>query len=71
MTPSSLRDILSNLSDGSHSPRINVSLIDGNRLTLTAWQLTGDCLVERSPKGKPRQLVPLSQIVTIEIPDAD
>jgi hypothetical protein len=68
---SSLKDILSKISDGSSLPRINISLTDGNRLTLIAWQLLGDCLLECSPKGNPRHLVPLAQIVAIEIPSED
>ena len=68
---SSLQDILSKISDGSSLPRINISLTDGNRLTLIAWQLLGDCLLECPPKGNPRHLVPLAQIVAIEIQNED
>jgi hypothetical protein len=40
-------------------------------MTLSNWQLGDDCLIEYSPKGVPKHLVPFSQIATIEIADND
>jgi hypothetical protein len=59
------------MSDSSPIPRISLSLTDGNRLSMIAWSLTGDCLVELWPNGNLRHLVPLAQIVAIEVADGD
>jgi hypothetical protein len=48
-------------------PPINVSLTDRTRLNLSNWTLASDCLIDHWPSGKPRYLIPLLQIVAIEM----
>jgi hypothetical protein len=37
---------------------------------LSNWTLASDCLIDHWPSGKPRYLIPLLQIVAIEILEA-
>lgn len=67
----SLAEILKSLAEEEPRPRLSISLTDGNRVSLSNWESADDCLVEYSGKGAPAQLVPLSQIAAIEIPDQD
>jgi hypothetical protein len=71
MPQSPFSDVLSTISKSKPRPSINVGLTDGNRIRLTNWQLAEDCLVEQWPSGHPRYLVPVSQIVSVEIPDQE
>ena len=71
MLQSSLAELLSKISESKPLPRMNIGLSDGNRLTVIDWDLKGDCLVEHWPNESPRHLVPLAQIVAVEIPDGD
>ncbi|HEY8520042.1 MAG TPA: hypothetical protein VIN61_08185 [Gammaproteobacteria bacterium] len=65
----SLRDTLGRLERAEPKPQLGVGLVDRNRVRLTNWQLRGDCLVERWPSGAPRYLIPLHQIVLIDLAD--
>jgi hypothetical protein len=67
MSPSSFAEVLSSLAQGRPVPKINVSLADGHRVSLTEWAYAGDCLVEHWPNGSPRYLIPLAQIVSVEV----
>ena len=67
MTPSSFAEILSSLGQSSPVPNINVSLANGHRISLAEWALAGDCLMERWPNGSARYLIPLAQIVSVEV----
>lgn len=50
-------------------PRIDVGLIDRNRISLDHWQLEDDCVIGYGQKGQPRFLIPLAHVVIIEIMD--
>jgi hypothetical protein len=67
MTQRSFADTLVELANNGQSPRINVGLTDRNRVTLTKWVFAGDCLIDFWPSGTPRHIVPLSQVVIIEV----
>ena len=67
MSPSSFAEILSSLAQSSPVPNLNVSLANGHRVSLSDWAPAGDCLVENWSKGGPRYLIPLAQIVSIEV----
>jgi hypothetical protein len=67
MTPTSFAEILSGLGLDSPVPHINISLANGHRISLVEWTRAGDCLVERRPDGSPRYLIPLAQIVSVEV----
>ena len=69
MLKRSFVDALSEVSEGTPRPRINVSLADGNRMSLVNWVSAGDCLLEHWPNGSVRYFIPISQIVVVEIPD--
>jgi hypothetical protein len=71
MAESQFADILLKVSQSKSPLSINVGLTDGNRIRLTNWALAGDCLVEQWPNGNPRYLIPVSQIVSVEIPDKE
>jgi hypothetical protein len=34
---------------------------------LADWYLASDCVIERWPDGSPRHLVPIAQIVVVEV----
>ncbi|HEX6998650.1 MAG TPA: hypothetical protein VF322_10925 [Gammaproteobacteria bacterium] len=65
----SLRETLGRLQQTEPKPQLGVGLVDRNRVRLTNWQLLGDCLVERWPSGGLRYLIPLHQIVLIDLAD--
>ena len=67
MGTSSFAEILSSLGQSRPVPNINVSLANGHRISLAEWAHSGDCLVERWPDGSARYLIPLAQIVSIEV----
>ena len=67
MATSSFSEILSSLGQSRPVPNINVSLANGHRISLAEWALGGDCLVERWPNGSVRYLIPLTQIVSVEV----
>jgi hypothetical protein len=67
MATSSFRDLLTEISAREPRPQINVALTNGNRVSLADWCLAADCVIERWPDGSPRQLVPIAQIVVIEV----
>jgi hypothetical protein len=67
MSPSSFAEILSSLGHSRPVPNINVSLANGHRISLAEWAHAGDCLVESWPNGSPRYLIPLAQVVSIEV----
>ena len=67
MTSTSFAEILSSLGLGSPVPHINISLANGHRISLVEWTHAGDCLVECRPDGSPRYLIPLAQIVSVEV----
>lgn len=64
---SSLAEQLTEIGRRSPQPRIDVGLADRNRITLDRWALEQDCLVGFGPAGAPRFLIPLSQIVIVEV----
>jgi hypothetical protein len=68
---SSLTGILSKVAGGERPSKINVSLTDGNRISFANWGLAEDCLIERWQDGRPRYVVPMAQIVIIELPDGE
>jgi hypothetical protein len=59
------------VSEGDPCLQINIGLANGNRVSLANWEFAGDCLIERWPNGGPRYLVPLAQIVIIEVPERE
>jgi hypothetical protein len=67
MAAPSFTDLLREISAREPRPQINVALTNGNRVSLADWYLAADCVVERWPNGSPRQLVPMAQIVVIEV----
>jgi hypothetical protein len=67
LEPSSLADRLLEIAQRDPQPRIDVGLIDRNRNSLDHWQLERDCLVGFGPGGAPRFLIPLAQVVIVEI----
>ncbi len=67
MQEESLRKELARLEAMDPKPHIGVGLVDRNRVRLLNWKLLSDCLVERWPSGGPRYLIPLGQIVLIEL----
>ena len=67
MTTSSFSEILSGLGQSRPVPNINVSLANGLRISLAEWAHAGDCLVEHWPNGNARYLIPLTQIVSVEV----
>ena len=67
MAASSFRDLLAEISGREPRPQINVALTNGNRVSLTDWYLAADCVIERWPDGSPHHLVPIAQIVVIEV----
>jgi hypothetical protein len=71
MAASSFRDLLVEISAREPRPQINVALTNGNRVSLANWYLATDCIVERWPNGSPRHLVPIAQIVAIEVPSGE
>lgn len=70
MQEESLRMELTRLEAAQPKPQIGVGLVDRNRVRLLNWSLLADCLVERWPGGGPRYLIPLGQIVLIEVQEA-
>jgi hypothetical protein len=48
-------------------PRLSIGLIDRNRINLDKWSCADDCLIGHWPNGKPRYLIPKTQIVMVEI----
>jgi hypothetical protein len=64
----SFRDVLAEISARVPLPQINVALTNGNRVSLTDWYLATDCVIERWPNGSPHHLVPIAQIVAVEVP---
>jgi hypothetical protein len=71
MSRRSFVDTLSEIADKSRRPRINVSLMDTNRVSLVNWDLAGDCLIDFWPNGKPRYVIPLTAIVIVEILESE
>lgn len=71
MSRSSYADILAQVAEREPCPRLNAGLADGNRISLTNWTFSGDCLIEHWPDGSPRYVVPLAQIALIEFPNPD
>ena len=67
MPTSSFAEILSSLGQNRPVPTVNVSLANGHRISLAEWALEGDCLAERWPNGSARYLIPLAQIVLVEV----
>ena len=67
MLQRSLVATLIELASNAQRPRINVGLIDRNRVSLTNWDFAGDCLIDFWPSGTPRYLIPLSAVVIIEV----
>jgi hypothetical protein len=51
-------------------PTIDIALADGNRISLEHWRLEDDCVVGFGPDDAPRYLVPIEQIVLIEITES-
>jgi hypothetical protein len=62
-----LGDNLARLEQMDPRPNIDVGLIDRNRVRLAHWQVVGGCLVEHWPNGNARYIIPLSQIVVVEV----
>jgi hypothetical protein len=71
MPAHSLVDTLNELANNPQRPRINIGLIDRNRITLTNWVFGGDCLIDHWPNGSPRHIIPLSAIVIMEVLQGD
>lgn len=69
MSQPSLTELLAEIHAREPRPQINVTLTNGNRLTLDDWDAAGDCLVERWPDGNTRYLVPFARVVLVEIPE--
>lgn len=67
MPSDSFMQLLAEIGARAPCPPINVTLTNGNRLSLDDWSHAEDCLIERWPDGSPRYLVPLAQVVVIEI----
>lgn len=67
MPDESLRQELARLEAMQPKPQIGVGLVDRNRVRLLNWTLLEDCLLERWPGGGARYLIPLTQVVLIEI----
>jgi hypothetical protein len=40
-------------------------------VSLTNWVFAGDCLIDFWPSGTPRYVVPLSQVVIIEVLESE
>lgn len=69
MPTTSLKGILAEIAGREPRPQINVAQTNGKRISLTNWYLTEDSVVERWPNGSPRYLVPIAQMVVIEVPE--
>ena len=71
MLRSTLADALSEVTENKPHPRLSIGLTDGKTVRLVNWEVANECLIERWPNGNPHFLLPLSQIVSIEIPERD
>lgn len=60
-------NILTEIHAHEPRPQISVTLTNGNRVSLDDWDLAEDGLIERWPNGTPRYLVPIAQVVLVEI----
>lgn len=69
MPASSFKDILAEVAGREPRPQINVALANGNRVSLANWYLAEDSVVERWPNGGLRYVVPIAQMVVIEVPE--
>jgi len=67
MPDDSIRNELARLAALTPKPHIGVGLVDRNRVRLLNWTLLADGLLERWPSGSTRYLIPLGQIVLIEV----
>ena len=67
MLQRSLVETLNELASNPQRPRINVGLIDRNRISMTNWVFGGDCLIDYWPSGTARHVIPLTAIVIIEV----
>jgi hypothetical protein len=67
MAKDALIELLAEVHGREPCPQINVALTNGNRLSFDDWYVSEDCLVERWPNGRPRYLVPFTQVVVVEV----
>jgi len=71
MAAMSFASTLAKVAETKPCPRLNVGLANGNRVSLVNWELVGDCLREHRSSGRLHYLVPLAQIVIIEVLDGE
>jgi hypothetical protein len=63
----SLVDRLAEIGQRDPLPRIDVGLSDRNRISLDHWTVDQDCVVGYGPAGGSRYLIPIGQIVIVEV----
>lgn len=63
----SLVERLTEIAKRDPLPRIDVGLSDRNRISLDHWGVDHDCVVGYGRNGGPRYLIPIGQIVIVEV----